>query len=211
MLYAMAQDPLEVVARSRSREAEPRVTSATLEARAAGGDRDALAALLRQHGPAIQQLCHYVAGRQEARDSAQEAFERIVVGIGKFDPARGAFRSWALTVARNVCRDRLRRRGLERATFLSDGAAQTDRARAGAADPERVAVARDDVGTLEMALAELPENMRSAIVMFHLHESSYEEIAKALDVPMGTVMTWLHRGRKKLRTALSTEDGGRSA
>ena len=44
--------------------------------------------------------------------------------------------------------------------------------------------------------------MRSAIVLFHVHGQSYEEIAAALEVPKGTVMTWLHRGRKRLRAAL---------
>ena len=43
------------------------------------------------------------------------------------------------------------------------------------------------------------------MVLFHVHEASYEEIAETLDVPIGTVMTWLHRGRKKLREALPEE------
>ncbi len=47
--------------------------------------------------------------------------------------------------------------------------------------------------------------MRSAIVLFHVHGSSYEEIAATLDVPKGTVMTWLHRGRRRLRDALESE------
>ncbi len=105
-------------------------------------------------------------------------------------------------MARNVCRDRLRRRGLERAAFVADGETGTDLARAEELDPEHAAVVRDDAGTLEEALATLPEPMRAAVVLFHLHEATYEEIAATLDVPMGTVMTWLHRGRKRLRAAL---------
>lgn len=45
--------------------------------------------------------------------------------------------------------------------------------------------------------------MRAALVMFHVGEASYEEIAQELDVPIGTVMTWLHRGRQRLRAAIS--------
>jgi RNA polymerase sigma-70 factor (ECF subfamily) len=174
----------------------------TLMALAASGDRNALAALLREHGQAIGQLCHFVAGPRDGRDAAQEAFERIVVSVAKYDPTKGSFRSWALTVARNVCRDRLRRRGLERAAFLSDGETQTDLARTKELDPEASAVLRADVGTLEAALATLPEQMRTALVLFHFHEASYEEIAAALEVPIGTVMTWLHRGRKRLKASL---------
>jgi RNA polymerase sigma-70 factor (ECF subfamily) len=200
---AMTQEPVE---HASERASAPPARPGALDAAAAGGDRDALAALLRQHGRAIQQLCHYVSGRDDAADATQEAFERIVVGIGRFDPSKGTFRTWALAVARNVCRDRLRRRGLERATFLADGETQTERAAARRGDPERAAVVRDHAEVLERSLSTLPEGMRSAVVLFHLHEASYEEIAEALDVPIGTVMTWLHRGRKRLRTALESAE-----
>lgn len=204
MLQTMAYDPLRSVPAESARPEVPasRAAALPLVERARGGDRDAIAALLREHGTAVFQLCHHVAGPSDGRDAAQEAFERIVTGIGSFDPSRGTFRSWALTVARNVCRDRLRRRGLERATFLSDGEPQTSIAPARTLDPERVALVRDDAEALERALSTLPEHMRSALVLFHLHEASYEEIATQLDVPMGTVMTWLHRGRKRLRAVM---------
>lgn len=176
-----------------------------VERRAAAGDREALSALLRDNAGAIYQLCHHVAGPTDGRDAAQEALERIVRQIAHFDPTRGSFRTWAFAVARNVCRDRLRRRGLERAAFLADGTVQTEIARTDAPDPERHAVARIEAGALARALETLPENVRSALVMFHLHEQSYEEIARTLDVPIGTVMTWLHRGRKRLREALEEQ------
>ena len=57
-------------------------------------------------------------------------------------------------------------------------------------------------GDLAEALETLPENMRSAVVLFHVHERTYQQIAETLDVPIGTVMTWLHRGRKRLRKAM---------
>jgi len=208
MLYTMAEDPFRpLVAAMVAREEEGRAAPLPLEERARRGDRDAIGALLREHGDAVFRLCHHVAGPADGRDAAQECFERIVTRIARFDPSRGPFRTWALTVARNVCRDRLRRRGLERATFLADGEPQTEAARSGSPDPERAALVRDHAGALDRALASLPENMRSALVLFHLHEASYEEIATALDVPMGTVMTWLHRGRKRLREAVLAEGG----
>ena len=179
--------------------------SRVCERQAASGDRDALAALLREHGRAVGQLCHFVAGPRDGRDIAQEAFEKIVINIQKFDPDKGSFKSWALTVARNACRDRLRRRGLERATFLADGTKQTELAEERAPDPERLAVARAGTTRLTEALSTLPESQRAAIVLFHFHEATYEEIASTLEVPMGTVMTWLHRGRKKLRAAIGAD------
>lgn len=177
----------------------------TMESRASGGDRKALEALLREHAHAIHEVCRYVAGPTDARDAAQEALERIVTSIRKFDPERGSFRAWALTVARNVCRDRLRRRGLERRTFVDDGDTATSWTASDAPGPERVALARIESTRLAAALETLPEKMRLAVVLYHVHGSSYEEIAATLDVPIGTVMTWLHRGRKRLRAALLDE------
>lgn len=184
--------------------AAPRAVDADLAlARAAhGGDREALAALMQRHARAVLELCHHVGGAHDAHDAAQESLERIVRQLAHFDPARGSFRSFALAVSRNVCRDRLRRRVLERAAFAGDGESIVEHASAGTPDAERLAMARETGGRLDAALAELPEPMRSALVLFHVHESSYEEIARALEVPIGTVMTWLHRGRQRLRTAL---------
>jgi RNA polymerase sigma-70 factor (ECF subfamily) len=177
----------------------------SVEARAARGDRGALEALLRAHARAVADLAQALCGPVEGRDAAQEALEKIVMSIGRFDPSRGAFRAWALTVARNVCRDRLRRRGLERAAFAADGEEPVAYAAGDLPDPERIAVARAGSVRVAAALETLPPPMRSALVLFHVHEASYEEIAETLDVPIGTVMTWLHRGRKRLRDALPEE------
>ena len=202
----MAQDPPFTALPSRLRVAPAVGATRDQERLARSGHRPALEALLREHASAVLRLCHHVAGPADGRDAAQEALERIVTGIARFDPERGAFRPWALTVARNVCRDRLRRRGLERGAFVHDGHERSAAARASAADPEQLALLRDDAEALERALAELPENLRSALVLFHLHEASYEEIAQTLEVPIGTVMTWLHRGRKRLRSAMNAEE-----
>lgn len=178
----------------------------SLEGRASGGDRQALEALLREHARAIHDVCRFVVGRDDAHDATQEALERIVTRIEKFDVDKGSFRTWALTVARNVCRDRLRRRGLERRTFIADGESANEWVPNDAPSPERVALARIETDRLAAALETLPEKMRLAVVLYHAHGSTYEEIASTLEVPIGTVMTWLHRGRKKLRAVL--EEGG---
>jgi RNA polymerase sigma-70 factor, ECF subfamily len=166
------------------------------------GDRQALAALLRAQAQALHSLCFHVCGPDDARDAAQESLERVVRSIAQFDPARGDFRTWALTVARNVCRDRLRRRGLERAAFLEDGDGALLHVPAAVPDPEHLALARADTRAVMTALAELPDGQHTALVLFHVHERSYEQIASALAVPIGTVMTWLFRGRKRLRDAM---------
>ncbi|MGE0784570.1 MAG: RNA polymerase sigma factor [Sandaracinaceae bacterium] len=176
---------------------------ASLEARASGGDRNALEALLREHARAIHDVCRYVAGPHDAHDATQASLERIVKSIKHFDSDKGSFRTWALTVTRNVCRDRLRRRGLERRTFIADGDDVTGWTASEQPGPERIALARIESERLAEALETLPEKMRLAVVLYHVHGSTYEEIASTLEVPLGTVMTWLHRGRQRLRDALA--------
>ncbi len=158
----------------------------------------------------MSELCRCLAGPEDGRDASQEALEKIVVSIARFDPQKGSFRAWALTVARNTCRDRLRRRGLERRLFRTDatpdeGDAPMEHA-GDQPDVERTALARIETARLQVALETLTPSVRAAIVLFHVHEASYEEIAGALDVPIGTVMTWLHRGRKRLRVLLAGAD-----
>lgn len=176
--------------------------SDALAVRAARGERDALQALLSLHARRIASLCHTLMGPAEAKDATQAAFERIVRELPRFDASRGSFFGWSSTVARNVCRDRQRRRGLERATFAADGEPLASVAASAHPDPERAAITQQHGAKLSRALEALPAPMRQALLLFHLHEQSYEEIAAALDVPMGTVMTWLHRGRSRLRAAV---------
>jgi RNA polymerase sigma-70 factor (ECF subfamily) len=70
--------------------------------------------------------------------------------------------------------------------------------------PEGEASLREQLSRLERALDDLDEGPRVAIVLFHIEEMSYRDIAAALEVPMGTVMTWLHRGRAQLKRALES-------
>ncbi|MEM7608825.1 MAG: sigma-70 family RNA polymerase sigma factor [Myxococcota bacterium] len=168
----------------------------TLVERARRGDRDSLEKLLRQTAPDVVNLCRHTL-RRDPDDAAQAALEKIVRKLHRFDGKRGSFRSWALAIARNECRDRMRslkRRG-ERESAEVD--APSDQP-----SPERLALARIEAADLAEALQTLPESQRSAIALFHGSGLSYEEIADVMDVPKGTIMTWLHRGRKRLRAAL---------
>ena len=67
--------------------------------------------------------------------------------------------------------------------------------------PEHHAALTEGLSRLERALADLDDGPREAILLFHVEEMSYQDIAAALEVPIGTVMTWLHRGRAQLRRA----------
>ncbi|MBK8173406.1 MAG: RNA polymerase sigma factor [Sandaracinaceae bacterium] len=166
-------------------------------------ERAELGRLLREHSQAIAYLCRSIVGESHARDATQESFERIVRNVGSFDGGRGPFRTWAFAVSRNVCRDMLRRRGVESGVMLEVDEAHLDVAHVGSL-PDEALAQKLDMHALERALETLPEPMRTALVLFHMHDASYEEIAQMLNVPMGTVMTWLHRGRARLKARLET-------
>ena len=132
----------------------------------------------------------------EAEDLAQDTFIRAFVHFERFDPGRPLL-PWLIAIARRLCLDLLRRR---KVMARADAMAELVQP---APSPEREASLRDELSRLERALAGLDEGPREAIVLFHIEAMSYRDIAAALEVPIGTVMTWLHRGRGELKRALS--------
>ncbi|HKB46191.1 MAG TPA: sigma-70 family RNA polymerase sigma factor [Ktedonobacterales bacterium] len=177
---------------------------------AAGGDKGAFARLVEKHKQSVYGLCYRLLGTgEESRDASQEAFVRAYTGIRDFD-ARQPFAAWVLRIARNHCIDLLRRR---RPTLALQAESRSDEGPETGVAPElsdhyamggeqavqELEAQRD----LERAVAALPPRYREVIALFHVQHHSYAEIADALGVPMGTVMTWLHRARKELRERLS--------
>jgi RNA polymerase sigma-70 factor (ECF subfamily) len=131
----------------------------------------------------------------DAEDLAQDTFVRAFVHFERFDPGRPLL-PWLIAIARRLCLDLLRRRQV-----MTRADAMPEIVQPGPS-PERQASLREELSRLERALAGLDDGPRDAIVLFHIEEMSYRDIAAALEVPMGTVMTWLHRGRAQLKRAL---------
>ena len=150
--------------------------------------------VLRFQGP-VYRLCRRMLRSAQAEDLAQETFVRAFVHFDRFDPSRPPL-PWLLAIARRLCLDLLRR---ERVMVRVDNAPV---AVDPAPSPERHAALTEGLSLLQHALAELEEGPREALMLFHVEEMSYHDIAAALEVPIGTVMTWLHRGRARLRRAM---------
>jgi len=134
----------------------------------------------------------------DAEDLVQETFLRAHRAFDRFEPGSNA-RAWLHTILQRVRTDAFRRMQRRPSTveLVGEGPAT--------APPEdALASGRED---LERALRALPEAFRDAVVLRDVQELSYAEIAEALGVPVGTVMSRIHRGRALLREAL----GGRSA
>ena len=170
--------------------------------RARAGDEAAFAKVVVRYQRPVYGLCvRYLRG-PDAEDAAQETFVKAFVHIGDFDPARPLL-PWLLTIARRLCIDRLRKHKTDPDTEAASRAIDdvTPSAEAQASTHEQLAL-------LALAMKDLPDGQREALTLFHVEGMTYKDIATALEVPIGTVMTWLHRGRGQLRAVI--EAGGSS-
>jgi RNA polymerase sigma-70 factor, ECF subfamily len=187
--------------------AEPLTAEATWARAATRGDKQAFGRLVDLHKRAVFGLCvRLLRDAEEARDAAQESFARAFGALGSYDAAQ-PFAPWLFRIARNHCLDVLRRRLPEARRLDLDDASEEGAAR-DLADPDAPrgddAIERRELaGALERAVASLPTNYREVVHLFHVEHLSYKEIAATLDVPIGTVMTWLHRARARLKDALT--------
>ena len=179
-----------------------------LIARARGGDAAAFEALVRAHDRAVLRLALSMLGsEEEARDVYQDTFLRIHRRLGGF---RGdcPFRSWALRIAANLCRDRLRRRVRAPAPPAPIGGDADDVAAGRAvdgdpgADPARLLQAREIGRRIDSALAGLAPRERLAFTLKHDEELTMTEIAKCLESTEETARNCLYRAHQKLRGAL---------
>ncbi len=165
---------------------------------ASEGDGAAFGEIVRRYQAQVFRLCRRYVGASDAEDIAQEAFVKAFLNVKRFDASR-PLAPWLLTIARRLCIDRLRQRKA-RPVSADDTPELPTRPTA-----EVDAAAKQTMTLLSSALKELPEGQREALVLFHLEELAYKDIADILDVPLGTVMTWLHRGRALLRDKLGAD------
>jgi RNA polymerase sigma-70 factor (ECF subfamily) len=183
---------------------------ASLALSAARGDRQAFARLVEEHKRSVYGLCvRLLSDPEEARDAAQEAFTRAYASLEGYDLEQ-PFAPWILRIARNLCLDILRRRIPARARVELDADTEDGPPRELAdTAAERADDALEKAQTrkvLEQAVAALPPNYREVVHLFHVEQLSYKEIAATMGIPMGTVMTWLHRARAQLRTTLEGQE-----
>jgi RNA polymerase sigma-70 factor, ECF subfamily len=183
---------------------------ASLAISASRGDRRAFTRLVEENKRSVYGLClRLLSDPEEARDAAQEAFTRAYASLESYDLEQ-AFAPWVLRIARNHCLDLLRRRIPARARVELDAEDEDgphrelpDTASERADDAIQKAQTRE---ALEQAVAALPPNYREVVHLFHVEQLSYKEIATTMGIPLGTVMTWLHRARAQLRTRLEGQE-----
>ncbi|GDX78383.1 RNA polymerase sigma factor [Deltaproteobacteria bacterium] len=152
--------------------------------------------LVADHGGLVWALCRRLD--PEPEDAWQEAWEKLLRALPRFDPGGTAsVRTWLMTVVHRHLVDRHRRR-----TVRGDVLEADDVVDPGPGASARLGTAQDSAA-LERALALLPEPWRRVVVLHHLHEVPLERIAAEEGLPVGTVKSRLHRGRAALLEALT--------
>jgi RNA polymerase sigma-70 factor, ECF subfamily len=142
--------------------------------------------------------------REDAEDVTQEVLVRLWKHRDSIEPA--ATSAWVMRVARNLVVDVARRRH-SRAAVFAEGADVAELA-VHVPDTARTEVAAERTSLrsqLEAALGELNEPYRSIVVMREIQGLAYEEIATAMNMPLGTIKVYLHRARRRLRESIQTE------
>jgi len=141
----------------------------------------------------------------DADDVVQDAYLRAFRGFSGY--RGGDARTWLLRIVRNTSYTWLRQR---RGETVSEGADELgELPDYDAVDPEAQLIGQADAARVRTALDTLPVELREAVVLRELEGLSYKEIAEVADVPLGTVMSRLSRGRKHLERALREPAGGR--
>lgn len=162
------------------------------------GDRHAFGAFVDRYLPAVVAvITRIVCNRSDAEDLAQDTFVRAFQRLGQYGQAH-SFRNWLLKIATNLALNHLQSRRRERVRLP-----QVAQEQAGMADGPDDGPDLPSPRQWQHWLSKLDESHRAAIVLFHFHELSYAEVAEAMDVPLNTVRTYLHRGRHRLKELMS--------
>ena len=165
--------------------------------------------LRRYQRPVFSLIYRMVRDRELAEDLSQETFVKVLNALDRYRPEY-KFSSWVFKIANNAAIDHLRKKELDTLSLQGGPDATT---------PERVEAtalqlgdqtespldeleARELGSTIERAIGLLRPEYRSCIILRHVEGRPYDEIAVILDLPLGTVKTYIHRARAELRESL---------
>jgi RNA polymerase sigma-70 factor (ECF subfamily) len=154
----------------------------------------------RVYGRKIYNFAYRLTGNpDDAHDLVQEVLLRVRRGLASYQP--GSFEGWLWRITRNAFLDEIRRQKRRPTSPLPDEVDRWDQASTESADAEYARISLGD--DIQKALLELPMDFREAVVLCDIVGLSYEEIAVAVAVPIGTVRSRIHRGRKLLKGLLT--------
>jgi RNA polymerase sigma-70 factor, ECF subfamily len=197
----------------RFEEAKPMATDdLTLVQRARKGDQRAFKLLVERYQRKIYAVAFgMVKDKEEARDVAQEAFVKVHKYLDHFK-GDASFYTWLYRITINVCIDVLRRKGVSRGDeqVEFDETVKLDAAETGlgvlgtrlGTNPQKSALRRELADRITAAIQQLPEAHREILLLREVEGMSYEDLARTLDIPKGTVISRLFHARLKMQKLL---------
>ncbi|QHS23981.1 RNA polymerase sigma factor SigW [Virgibacillus sp. MSP4-1] len=170
------------------------------------GDQSAFEDIVNFYQNKVIQICYRMLGNlHEAEDIAQEAFVRAYTNIQSFDEKR-KFSTWLYRIATNLSIDRIRKRKpdfyLDAEVKGTEGLTMYSQLSMDEPLPEEKVESMELNDYIQRQILSLPEKYRSVISLRYVDDLSLQEISEALEMPMGTVKTRIHRGREALRKKL---------
>jgi len=174
------------------------------------GSEHAFRELVRRYErPVFSLIFRMVRNKELAEDLSQETFIKVLNAVGTYRP-EFKFSSWVFKIANNAAIDHLRKRSLDTLSLEGSPHAQTPEMIEATAlqisergESQLEEVENRELGrTIEAAIDELRPEYRSCILLRHVEGRTYEEIADILNLPLGTVKTYIHRARNELRITL---------
>lgn len=163
----------------------------------------------RYERPVFSLIYRMVRDHELAEDLAQETFVKVFNALASYKP-KYKFSSWIFKIANNATIDHLRRKHPDTLSLEGAPHASTPEQQEATAlqlssrgeSPLDEVEARELGSQIEDAVAQLRPEYRSCILLRHVEDKSYEEIAEILELPLGTVKTYIHRARNELRAIL---------
>jgi RNA polymerase sigma-70 factor (ECF subfamily) len=178
-------------------------TESDLLRRCQGGDEPAWRELVSRYTRRVFALAYRFTGRvDEAEDLTQEIFVRVYQTLDRFAETEGSFPAWLMTVARHRAIDHYRR-GKEEHRRKADDPEILDFVASSEEGPQRRLERNERVALVHRGLRALPLDLREPLILCDLQGLPYEEVARTLSVPLGTVKSRINRGRLELAKRLT--------
>jgi len=181
---------------------------AVLMLRVKRGDRAAFAELVGKYQqPLFNFIFRTLRDETETEDVAQTVFLQVYKSRARYERT-AKFSTWLFTIARNLCLNEIRRRSRHPAESLEETHAEHEDQPQRQYEDKKIFLPTDNAlhgelaRKIEEALAELPENQRTAILLCRQDELSYEEIAEVLECSLSATKSLIHRGRETLKEKL---------
>jgi len=183
---------------------------ADLLRRCLAGDERAYRELVERYRRQVFSLARRMTGSvEDAEDLTQETFVRMFKALDRYDPTR-PFAAWLMSIATRLSIDHLRRRKVRPISVTQREAGSRDEeytieiVDSAPRPDERTAHAEEEV-RVQRLIDSLPPHYRAVVLLRHQHDLSYEEIAEALHLPLGTVKARIHRARALLKDRIAGE------